>query len=346
VRFVSVEKNVNLEVLDWGGSGRSIVLLAGLGNTAHVFDDFAQKLISKYHVYGITRRGYGASSAPPGNESAYSSDRLGDDVLAVLDTLNIKRPILVGHSIAGEELSSVATRYPDRIAGLIYLDAAYPYAFYSRSAGVENLTLDMETLQRALTSLQGFGPDFMSLVSQLLNEEVPAFETDLRDISTAPANVPPRPRPPAPTAEDRASCRALIKWQQRELGYSFPDGECHQLNVISADGHVGDGPAKSEVVRAINAGQRKYTDIRAPILAIYALPHDPGLFYHSNPAALAAWEARDLDENGPVADAFEKGNPSAHVVRLSHAHHYVFLTNEAAVLRAMYAFINSLPRDG
>jgi non-heme chloroperoxidase len=37
--------------------------------------------------------------------------------------------VLVGHSIAGAELSSVGTSHPDRIAGLVYLEAGYPYAF-------------------------------------------------------------------------------------------------------------------------------------------------------------------------------------------------------------------------
>jgi hypothetical protein len=44
VRFVAVDKDVKLEVLDWGDTGRPAVLLAGLGNTAHVHDDFAPKL--------------------------------------------------------------------------------------------------------------------------------------------------------------------------------------------------------------------------------------------------------------------------------------------------------------
>ena len=123
VQFVTVDDKVKLEVLDWGGSGRSVVMLAGLGNTAHIFDDFAPKLTSEYHVYGITRRGYGASSVPA---SGYSANRLGDDVLAVLEALKLDRPVLVGHSIAGEELSSVGTRHPERVAGLIYLDAGYP----------------------------------------------------------------------------------------------------------------------------------------------------------------------------------------------------------------------------
>jgi non-heme chloroperoxidase len=55
--FVTVEENVRLEVLDWGGSGWPIVLLAGLGNTAHVFDGFAMKLARYGRVYGVTRRG-------------------------------------------------------------------------------------------------------------------------------------------------------------------------------------------------------------------------------------------------------------------------------------------------
>src|SRR5262252_1196131 len=88
VRFVTVAPDVRLEVLDWGGAGRPVVLLSGLGNTAHVFDDFATKLTGEYHVYGVTRRGYGASSVPA---SGYGSDRLGDDVLAVFDELHLER---------------------------------------------------------------------------------------------------------------------------------------------------------------------------------------------------------------------------------------------------------------
>jgi len=136
-RFITVDDNVTLEVLDWGGSGRPLILLAGLGNTAHVFDDFAPKLTPQYHVFGITRRGFGASSSPA---SGYSADRLGDDVLAVLDSLKLDRPVLVGHSIGGEELSSVGTRHAEKVAGLIYLDAGYAYAYYDPSLG--DLSID------------------------------------------------------------------------------------------------------------------------------------------------------------------------------------------------------------
>jgi pimeloyl-ACP methyl ester carboxylesterase len=97
-----------------------------------VFDQFVQKLTGRYHVYGITRRGFGASSVPA---SGYDADRLGDDVLAVIDALKVDKPVLVGHSIAGEELSSIGSRHPDRLAGLVYLDSGYSYAFYDSTRG-------------------------------------------------------------------------------------------------------------------------------------------------------------------------------------------------------------------
>ena len=127
VQFIPVDGNVRLEVLDWGGHGRPVVLLAGGGNTAHVFDDFAPKLTPEYHVYGLTRRGFGASGVSSSDNSA---DRLGEDILAVIDALRLNRPVLVGHSIAGWELSWIGRSYADRVAGLVYLEAGYPYAFY------------------------------------------------------------------------------------------------------------------------------------------------------------------------------------------------------------------------
>lgn len=126
VQFVSVDGSIQLEVLDFGGTGRPIVLLAGLGNTAHVYDDFAPKLTGIGHVYAITRRGYGASAHP---DTGYDVARLGEDVLAVLNALKIDRPVLIGHSYAGQELSYLAVEHPDRVRGLAYLDAAYRYAY-------------------------------------------------------------------------------------------------------------------------------------------------------------------------------------------------------------------------
>src|SRR5262249_48279886 len=124
-------------------------LLAGLGSTAHVFDSLGPKLAAHYHVIGITRRGFGQSSAP---QTGYDARRLGDDVVAVLDALHITDPVLIGHSIAGEELSAVSTYHPGRAVGLIYLDAGGAFALYSPKHG--DYTVALVRLRDDLSELQ------------------------------------------------------------------------------------------------------------------------------------------------------------------------------------------------
>jgi non-heme chloroperoxidase len=63
-QFVTVEPGVQLEVLDWGGSGRPLIFLAGAGDTAHRFDSFAPQFTAQHHVYGITRKGFGHPANP------------------------------------------------------------------------------------------------------------------------------------------------------------------------------------------------------------------------------------------------------------------------------------------
>ena len=143
--FIGVDSGVALEVLDWGGSGVPIVLLAGRGQTAHSFERFAPSLAKFYRVYGITRRGYGASSKPA---TGYLADRLADDVLSVVDSLRLTKPVLAGHSLAGQELSSIGSRHPDRVGGLVYFDAAYAYAFYDMTRG--DFRADVAVLKQRL----------------------------------------------------------------------------------------------------------------------------------------------------------------------------------------------------
>jgi non-heme chloroperoxidase len=121
-RMVPISRSVALEVVDWGGRGAPLVFLAGGGNTAHVFDEFAPQFTDRFHVVGITRRGFGASaSAPPPDDL----DTLVADVATALDSLGFGKVVIVGHSIAGEEMTRFAERYGARCAGLVYLDAAY-----------------------------------------------------------------------------------------------------------------------------------------------------------------------------------------------------------------------------
>jgi pimeloyl-ACP methyl ester carboxylesterase len=216
VRFVAVGDDVKLEVLDWGGSGQQVILLHAGNSTAHDFDQFAPKLTGSYQVYGITRRGSGASSAPPPTDANYSADRLGDDVLAVIDDLGLDRPVLVGHSLGGQELSSVGSRHPDKVAGLIYLDAGYQYAYYDRSKGF--LDIEVNEVRRKLEQLEPGKrpPDPRRLLDELLQTSLPELERTLRQIQEHFKNAPPQPQaPPQPRPPIPPIVAAMSRKSQR-----------------------------------------------------------------------------------------------------------------------------------
>jgi pimeloyl-ACP methyl ester carboxylesterase len=290
-QFVTVEPGVRLEVLDWGGSGSPLIFLAGAGNTAHNFDHFAPQFTHQHHVYGITRRGFGASSKPAPANGNYSADHLGDDVLAVMEALHIERPVLVGHSLAGQELSSVGSRFPEKISGLIYLDAATGFAFYDPAH--PSMVIEMNDIKRRIDEIEAGGVDEQRKLLEL-EAAIAKFETVLHQSNAEIVNMPPI-------------------------------------------------PPRSPIGAALTFGEQKYTSIPVPALAVYACPHNWDRFPANDPSRKAALIAADTARCNAWADAFSRGVPSAHVVRIPNADHYIFNSNEAEVVREMNDFLAKLP---
>lgn len=210
-QLVRVDMDVELEVLDWGGRGRPLVLLAGGGNTAHVFDEFAPKLIADHHVYGVTRRGFGASSYSP---SQQGGDRLGRDVLAVMDALKLDRPVLVGHSIAGVEMSAVANLRPNGVAALVYLEAGYPYAFEGSSGPTmqEFQIQGLQTPNPGVSDLASFSA-LQSWDAKVFGFQMPEAEFRQTWAST-PDGRPMRPRDSPGFAEFMPIMNSANKFRQ------------------------------------------------------------------------------------------------------------------------------------
>ena len=298
VRWITVDSSVRLEVLDWGGWGPPVVLL-GCYLTAHVHDEFAPKLTNQFHVYGITRRGIGASDKPA---TGYAVQRSSNDVLEVLDSLKLQKSLLVGTSCAGQILTMFASQHSDRLSGLVYIDGAG-------------------------------------------DPTAPAFDPPMPD----PATLPRPTRPPAP---DNTSFEARRNSQQRDQGFSFPEAELRQQFAANPDGSVGRSLMSLEIRRAITVDARikpDYSRVRVPVLAIYQAqePFEK---------VAAGYTIRDEQERAALRQQYaamramytrwqhdlQAAVPTARIVELTFANPFLFLSNEADVLREMRAFAATL----
>jgi pimeloyl-ACP methyl ester carboxylesterase len=297
VRWITVDSSVRLEVLDWGGSGQPLVLL-GCYLTAHVHDEFAPKLTNQFHVFGITRRGIGASDKPA---AGYTVQRSVDDVLEVLDSLNVQKSLLVGTSCAGQILTMFASQHSDRLSGLVYLDGA-------------------------------------------TDPTTPAYDPPMPDPTTLPRPIKPAPAP------DYSSFEAFSR--RRDLGVTFPETEWHQQFAANPDGSVGRSLLSPVIRKAItvDAGVKpNYAGIRVPVLAIYQAqrPFEE---------VAADFVIRNEQERAALRQQYSAtramytrwqhdllaGVATARVVELPGANLYMFLSNEADIIRELRAFASSL----
>jgi hypothetical protein len=85
-------------------------------------------------------------------------------------------------------------------------------------------------------------------------------------------------------------------------------------------------PIDNPVSVAVLDGQREYTRIDVPVLAIFNVPHSPAF-------------RRTMEDQ---AKAFESQVPVVQIVRIANADHYIFRSNEAEVVQDINVFVKSL----
>ena len=287
--FVTVDRDVQLEVLEWGGTGEPMVLLTGAGDNAHVYDAFAYQFTDRFRVIGITRRGFGRSSQPA---RGYDLDTRARDDIAVLDKLGIRQAVFVGHSIAGTELSKLAAVHPHRVRKLVYLDA-----------------LDIG--------------------------------------SGGWAKIPQPPPGPELTATDLESVQRLAAESARDDGYRKPLAAICNMIRTNASGRILGPITPPEISGKLLAGLQPaaYGRIQAPALGIFnristqfrmpyywALKSANQEEFNRSIDALSKWTGGAIQRFG----AEVKGS---HVVELRDTNHYVFIVEEALVVREMRKFL-------
>lgn len=115
--------NIHLHYIEYPAHNKpKLVLLHGITANAHAFDGLvANGLNEHFHLYSADLRGRGQSDKPA---FGYSMEEHAQDILGLLDHLGIEQAFLCGHSFGGLLSAYLASKFPERVAGLVLLDAA------------------------------------------------------------------------------------------------------------------------------------------------------------------------------------------------------------------------------
>ena len=113
---------LELHYIDWGNHHcPPILLLHGFLSHAHTWTRLATSIRSDYHVMALDQRGHGASEWA--DAGAYGIDDHFCDLAGFIDLLDLNELILIGHSMGGRNALFYTACRPERIKGLILVDA-------------------------------------------------------------------------------------------------------------------------------------------------------------------------------------------------------------------------------
>ena len=108
---------------DWGNADAPpLILVHGLRDHSHSFDDLARGLLDRFHVFALDLRGHGDSETTP----YYSFGHFVMDLRNMVRALRLERPILIGHSMGGEVVAHYCGCFPDVPSRAVIIEGLGP----------------------------------------------------------------------------------------------------------------------------------------------------------------------------------------------------------------------------
>lgn len=162
-----------------GSGDLAVVFVHGWSCNRTYWRNQVDAFAGRYRVVAIDLPGHGESG--DGRDS-WTMPSFGEDVVAVVNHLGLRKTVLIGHSMGGDVVVEAALRLGDRVAGLVWVDT------YHR------LTVP-ETEEQVQAFLEPFRRDFeqttRSLVRRMFppNADPDIVEAIENDMSSAPAHI-------------------------------------------------------------------------------------------------------------------------------------------------------------
>jgi pimeloyl-ACP methyl ester carboxylesterase len=121
--------DTRLYAVDAPGGTPALLFLSGGFGTVRNWSRVLRRLDGKYRTVRFDARARGKS----GRSADYSAQAAVDDIGHVIDATGVERPILVGWSYGATIAVRYTAQHPDRVAGLVLIDGAYPISMFDEA---------------------------------------------------------------------------------------------------------------------------------------------------------------------------------------------------------------------
>ena len=116
--FVDINEDLTYCAYEWEGEGPPVLFCHATGFHGRIWDNVIRKLNNK-HVISLDLRGHGFSTKSP---PPYPWESFAPDIISLIEKMDLKDVIGVGHSMGGYIITTVAGLIPDRFGGLVLCD--------------------------------------------------------------------------------------------------------------------------------------------------------------------------------------------------------------------------------
>jgi pimeloyl-ACP methyl ester carboxylesterase len=117
-------KEIQLHCLDWENDGPPALLLHGASFCASVWSSMARMLSKRFRVLSLDLRGHGDSGKPAG---MFSWEHLVGDFVNLIDILDLKDVLIIGHSRGGGVSALGSSLRPDRISKAVFIEPSLSF---------------------------------------------------------------------------------------------------------------------------------------------------------------------------------------------------------------------------